>query len=321
MGRPLRIEYPGALYHVTSRGNEKRDIFLKDKDRRKFLSILEEYHDRFRILIHCYVLMRNHYHLVIETPLGNLLKVMHGINSAYTGYFNREYKRVGHLFQGRYRAIVVDRDAYLLELSRYVHLNPVRAGVVDRAEKYRWSSYPGYIRKREEVPWVEYGLVLPQCGEEPGRSRGEYKRYVERGYEEEAGSPLRELYGQVLLGKEEFIERLKGLIKGKAVSEEIVGRRRLKEGPRPAEILRMAAERYGEEVEALRRRGRNKEARKVAIYVMKRYSGLSNRRLAELFGVMHYSAVTKTCTRLEREMKKDRRLRKAVQEVMSNVKT
>jgi putative transposase len=321
MGRPLRIEYPGALYHITSRGNEKKDIFLSDKDRKKFLSILADYHDRCRILIHCYVLMKNHYHLVLETPLGNLLKVMHGINSAYTGYFNREYERVGHLFQGRYRAIVVDRDAYLLELSRYVHLNPVRARIVRRLEKYRWSSYLGYIRKREQVPWVEYSLVLSQCGGSQERSRREYKRYVERGYEEEGASPLKELYGQVLLGTEEFIGRVKGLVKGKAVSEEIVERGRLKERMGPDEILQMVAEKYGEEPEALRARGRNREARKVAIYVMKRYSGLSNGEVAKRFGALHYSAVTKVCARLEVEMKKDKGLRKVVEEVMSNVKT
>jgi REP element-mobilizing transposase RayT len=124
LGRPIQIEYPGALYHITSRGNERKNIFLKDEDRVKFLQILEDYHDRYGILIHNYVLMDNHYHLVLETPKGNLLKVMHGINSSYTGYFNRRYGRSGHLFQGRYRGILVEKDAYLLSLSRYVHPNP-----------------------------------------------------------------------------------------------------------------------------------------------------------------------------------------------------
>ena len=141
MGRPIRIQYPGALYHVTSRGNERRDIFMDGDDRRKFLGIISDYHDRYGIVLHCYVFMDNHYHLVLETPLGNLVKVMHGLNSSYTGYFNRRYARTGHVFQGRYKAIVVDKDAYLLELSRYVHLNPVRGGVVNRPEKYAWSSY------------------------------------------------------------------------------------------------------------------------------------------------------------------------------------
>lgn len=151
MGRPIRIEYPCALYHITSRGNEKRKIFASDEDRLKFLQIIEDYHDRYGILIHSYVLMDNHYHLILETPQGNLLKVMHGINSGYTGYFNRRYKRTGHLFQGRYKAILVDKDNYLIELTRYVHLNPVRAKAVERPEQYRWSSYCGYIGKGERI--------------------------------------------------------------------------------------------------------------------------------------------------------------------------
>ena len=122
MGRPLRIQYPGALYHITSRGNERRNIFVDDADRIRFLKILKDYNDRYSILIHSFVLMDNHYHLILETPEGNLLKVMHGINGSYTGYFNMEYERSGHLFQGRYKGILIDKNAYLLQLSRYVHL-------------------------------------------------------------------------------------------------------------------------------------------------------------------------------------------------------
>lgn len=317
----MRIQYPGAFYHITSRGNEKKDIFLRDKDRKKFLSILEDYHDRYRILIHCYVLMKNHYHLVLETPLGNLLKVMHGINSAYTGYFNREYDRVGHLFQGRYRAIAVDRDAYLLELSRYLHLNPVRAGMVDRPEKYRWSSYLGYMRKSDELSWVKYSLVLSQCGGNWEKSRREYRLFVEKGLEGEAANPLGELYGQVILGTEEFIERLRDLLLGKKMSQEIVARRKLKGQPAPEEILRTVADAYGEDLVALKERRRDHEARKVAIYMMKRYSGLSNCEVAEHFGGLHYSAVTKTCTRLALSMDRNKELRKHIQAIMSKVKT
>jgi REP element-mobilizing transposase RayT len=114
MGRPIRIEYKGALYHITSRGNERRKIFLDEKDRTKFLRILADYYDRYGILIHAYVLMDNHYHLILETPKGNLLKVMHGLNGSYTGYFNRRHGRVGHLLQGRYKAILIEKDTYLV---------------------------------------------------------------------------------------------------------------------------------------------------------------------------------------------------------------
>jgi len=128
MGRPLRIEYPGALYHITSRGNEKRKIFFDDEDKQKFLEILKDYHDRFNILIHSYSLMDNHYHLILETPKGNLLKIMHGINSNYTGYFNRKYGRAGHLFQGRYKGILIDKDEYLVQLGNMIISSPSPSG-------------------------------------------------------------------------------------------------------------------------------------------------------------------------------------------------
>jgi len=162
MGRPLKIECQGALYHITSRGNERKEIFFDDADRDRFLEILKDYHDRHGILIHCYVLMDNHYHLILETPRANLLKVMHGINGRYTGYFNHRYKRPGPLFQGRYKGVLVEKDAYLLALSRYVHLNPVRAKVVEKPEQYRWSSYLGYVgeEKGSAAYWV-FGFNIP----------------------------------------------------------------------------------------------------------------------------------------------------------------
>src|SRR5664279_2859353 len=140
MARPLRIEYPGAFYHVTSRGNEQKDIFRSRKDREKFLGYLESAKERYGAVIHAFCLMNNHYHLLLETPSGNLSQIMRHINGAYTTYFNVKRKRAGHLFQGRYKAILVEADEYAKELSRYIHLNPVRVGIVANPEEYRWSS-------------------------------------------------------------------------------------------------------------------------------------------------------------------------------------
>ncbi|MCJ7746641.1 MAG: transposase, partial [Desulfobacterales bacterium] len=151
---------------------------MDDGDRIKFLEIFEDYHDRYGILVHAYVVMDNHYHVILETPKGNLLKVMHGVNGSYTGYFNRKYGRVGHLFQGRYKGIIVEKETYLIPLSRYVHLNPVRAGVVERPEQYRWSSYRGYIGKVKEETWVEYSWVLSVFGRDKMRARKKYKEYT-----------------------------------------------------------------------------------------------------------------------------------------------
>lgn len=322
MGRPLRIEYPGALYHVTSRGNERRDIFLDNFDRKKFLGILEDYHDRYGILIHCYVLMDNHYHLVMETPKGNLLKVMHGINSGYTGYFNRKYGRAGHLFQGRYKGILIDKDAYLLELSRYVHLNPVRARIVDMPERYGWSSYPGYIWKRVEVPWVEYGWVLSHFGIDRARSKNKYREFVSQGVGERKENPFKELYGQLILGRKEFIEKAKALLGGKEVSQEIVERKTLRSHAKPEDIISTVAFAFGTGIGDVKGKGgRNNRARKVAIYLIKRYSGLTNQEIGNLFGGMHYSAVSKSSARLESEMAEDKDLRNVVERLVSHVKT
>ncbi len=140
MARPLRLQYPGACYHVTSRGNEKKPIFRNQKDREKFLAYLESAVVRYEAIIHVWCLMGNHYHLFLETPTGNLSQIMRHINGAYTTYFDVKWKRTGHLFQGRYKAILVEADQYATELSRYIHLNPVRAGIVDTPEGYFWSS-------------------------------------------------------------------------------------------------------------------------------------------------------------------------------------
>src|SRR5215510_16592865 len=177
MGRPLRIEYPGAVYHITSWGNERQAIFRDEADRRQFLGLLTEYHTRYGVLIHSYVLMDNHYHLLLETPRGNLVQVMQGLNGGYSGYVNRKYARVGHLLQGRYKGIVVEKDAYLVALSRYIHLNPVRAQMVDRPERYAWSSYRGYVGKSKEAPWVEYAWILSQFGHDPHEARQGYRAF------------------------------------------------------------------------------------------------------------------------------------------------
>jgi len=322
MGRPLRIEYPGALYHVTSRGNEKQDIFLEDSDRRRFLGILEDYHDRFDLVVHCFVLMGNHYHLALETPQGNLLKVMHGINSSYTGYFNRKYGRVGHLFQGRYRGILVDKDSYLLELTRYVHLNPVRAKVVERPEEYAWSSYAGYIRKRKRVGWMEYGWIHSQFGSDEAAAARMYRKFVESGMEEPGDSPLGDVVGQVLLGGEEILGKVKSLLRGKEIGQEVVERRRFRDAPPGAEeIISAVASVLGTDKAMIARGGRKgNEAREVAVYLVKRYSGLSNREIGSLFGGIHSSGVTKASGRVEEKMKTDARIRGLMGTIMSKVK-
>jgi len=164
MARPLRIEFPGAVYHLTARGNARQNIFLDDEDRLRFLNVLERVVSRFHLALYAYCLMDNHYHLLLETREANLSRAMRQLNGVYTQGFNRRHGQVGHVLQGRFKAILVDRDAYLLELCRYVVLNPVRAKSTRKPDSYRWSSYRA-TAGRAAVPWfLAVDSVLAQFG-------------------------------------------------------------------------------------------------------------------------------------------------------------
>jgi REP element-mobilizing transposase RayT len=219
MARPLRIEFPGAIYHVTSRGNARAVIFVDDGDRNLFLETLAQVVERFNWLCHGYCLMDNHYHLMIETPEGNLAAGMRQLNGVYTQRFNRRQRRVGHLFQGRFKAIVVDRDSYLLELCRYVVLNPVRARMVRQVRDYRWSSYRASAGIEKAPAFLTCDWVLSQFGQHAGHARGAYREFVSEGIG--GASPWDQLTGQVLLGQESFVQELKAHLSGKAKLKEI----------------------------------------------------------------------------------------------------
>lgn len=190
MARALRIEYEGAVYHVTARGNERRKIFFSKRDYDKFKEYLGEAKEKYRFLLNAYVLMTNHYHLIVETPEKNLSRVMHYLNSSYTTYTNIKRKRSGHLFQGRYKAILVDKDSYLRELSRYVHLNPVRAKMVVKPEEYPYSSYKSFISGSPESI-VNVGAILGMFSKSEKQARGRYQAFVESDLGKEPENPLK----------------------------------------------------------------------------------------------------------------------------------
>lgn len=212
MARPLRIEYPGALYHITSRGNDKNLIFLDDKDRDVFLDLLHSINTRYHFILHAYCLMDNHYHLLIETPEGNLSYGMRQLNGVYTQMFNKKYKRVGHIFQGRYKAVLVDKGNYLLEVARYIVLNPVRARLVDAPEKWRFSSYAVSCGFKEPHPCLTTGWILAQFGKKRREAQKRYRKFVKEGIEQE--SIWKKTKGQILLGEESFIKHFTEYLKG-----------------------------------------------------------------------------------------------------------
>lgn len=212
MSRPVRIEFPDALYHITARGDRREDIFDDDVDRRLFLEILERVIGRFNWVCHAWCLMDNHYHLLIQTPDGNLSKGMRQLNGVYTQASNRRHRRVGHLFQGRFKSILVDGDAYLLELSRYVVLNPVRAGMVKSPEDWAWSSYRASVGLESAPAWLSTDGVLSHFAGRRSLARQRYARFVSEGMH--ASSPWQEVKGQVFLGDEKFVRGMQARIGG-----------------------------------------------------------------------------------------------------------
>ncbi len=206
MARPLRIEYAGAVYHVTSRGNERKAVFKGDQDRINFLNTLQHVNKRYNWICHAYCLMDNHYHLLIETPDGNLAAGMGQLNGVYTQLFNKLHGRVGHLFQGRYKAILIQKDSHLLEVCRYVVLNPVRAKMVETPHAWKWSSYRATAGSEASQPCLTVDWVLGQFSGKKAKAQDEYKKFVQWGIGKQ--TIWAEVRGQAILGQEEFADRM-----------------------------------------------------------------------------------------------------------------
>jgi len=297
MGRPLRIIYPGAHYHVTSRGNEQKDIFKSRRDREQFLSYLESSVTRYGATIHAYCLMTNHYHLLLETPEGNLPEIMRHINGAYTNYYNTKRKRAGHLFQGRYKAILVEADEYLLELSRYIHLNPVRCGLSEKPEAHPWSSYQDYIELRPAPGWLRTNMVMQRFGDSK-----RYRQFVEEMLGKEYESPLQAAVASTLLGSEPFVQEIMEThLDGKQVERDVPAIRELSKSRKIEMILENVRGVFGD----------TRLEQKVGIYLAHRYSGARLKELGAYFGKKD-SAIAQTTRRLKSEMVVDVNLKKMV---------
>ncbi len=274
MARPLRIEYDGALYHVTSRGNERKPIFKDDDDREVFLRVLTHLTDRFHWLCHAYCLMNNHYHLVIETPDGNLSRGMRQLNGVYTQVFNRRHHRVGHLFQGRFKAILVQKESHFLEVCRYVVLNPVRARSVKHPGEWKWSSYRATAGLSPVLSCLTVRDLLSHFGIRQASAQEKYRDYVREGIG--TGTIWEDLEAQSLLGTEGFAEALKDHIRGKRTVREIPRQQRLIGRPSLKELFKTGggkAKRDRLITEAVYRHGYSQI--EVARYLQLHYSTIS----------------------------------------------
>ena len=278
MARPLRIEYPGALYHVTSRGDRQEAIFDDDQDRTAFLDILGHVISRYRWRCHAYCLMGNHHHLMIETPEPNLTKGMRQLNGVFTQWSNRRHKRTGHLFQGRYKAIVVDRDSYFLELARYIVLNPVRAAMAKHPRDWVWSSYSALIGKAAAAAWLAIDELLAQFGKRRTSARRKYQQFIEEGIGAE--SIWKDLKGQIYLGDEGFVEGMRGELGER--DEDVNIPMAQQRGPAP-------------KLTTIRRQYKNRDDAIRAAYETGAYS---YQQIAKEFGVQFHHGRTVSCGRI-----------------------
>lgn len=278
MARPLRIEFAGALYHVTARGNAQQDIFDDDKDRQEFLTLLQHAVERHDWYCHAYCLMDNHYHLLIETGTPTLSKGMKFLNGTYTQYFNRQHKRVGHVFQGRFKAILVQKDSYLLELARYIALNPVRAQMVRSAKDWPWSSYRATAGLAEAHPCLTTDWVLAGFAKTPNIAQQRYRDFVQQGKGQP--SPWQELKNQIYLGDDQFVDDMQCKLKPEQSLKDIPR----KQKQSPVKPLGYFADRY-----------RSRDASMAHAYLSGHYT---LEQVGEYFGVS-YATVSRAVKLLE----------------------
>lgn len=315
MARPLRIQYPGAVYHITCRGNARQDIYKDNKDRKAFLEILTDSQKIYSIKIYSYVLMSNHYHLLIETPKGNISDYMRHLNMRYTSHYNRRHKKVGHLFQGRFKAILVDRDTYLTMLSRYIHLNPVKIRGMKRKpykekiqylRKYKWSSLPGYVSKRKKQEFIDYALVLEEYGGDNDEGRQAYGNIISIDISGEI-DVKEKIVGQSIIGKEDFVEKvLDRHLKMESDKREQPSLRELQGLKAKEEIIRTVKEETGKGLKEIK--NAKSIERAILMDLLYRVGGLKGTEIGNMFGV-DYSTVSQRRKMLRNRLKKDRKLK------------
>jgi len=303
MPRPTRIEYEGAFHHVMNRGRHQRNIFHDERYFELFLKTLEEACSEFSAIIHAYCLMTNHYHLLIETPKANLSQIMKHVNGIYTQRHNRLRKVDGPLFRGRYKSVLVDADDYLLQLSRYIHRNPleVKRKMVTRLEDYPWSSYPAYINKVKPLDWLYRDKIYQMLGQRQ-RYVG-YKNFVEKGVDED----IKRFYNKgntlSVLGDKEFRTSRREEMEEQDLD---VLRRALEDKPSLAAIValvcKVTKQKEGGLREVSKGKRKNTPFRAFAIYVCHQYSQASHKEIAEYFALSHVGSVSYPLTRIRREV-------------------
>jgi REP element-mobilizing transposase RayT len=328
MARPLRIEYPGAYYHVMNRGNRREDIFITDSDRKIFVDGLADSCETYDVRIIGYVLMPNHFHLLVQTPQANLSEFMRHFLVTYTVRFNRRNDRTGHVFQGRFKSLLVEEDEYLLPLSRYIHLNPIRtsqfkdADSLNKSEylkKYPWSTFPGYCFLRKRNKNMEYGWLLKTYfGEDNAKGRRQYREYVYHALRGNIENPFEEVVHQSILGTQDFIEWVKNKLPRKR-QREVPSLTKLYRDMCVEQIIGEVAKAGDAQADDLRdRKTKLKVLRQMAMELSYRYSNNKQKEIGAIFGV-DYSTVSQSRARLKNKLKSSRKLEKQFKRIQEQI--
>ena len=314
MARPLRVEYPGAFYHIINRGNAGEDVFKSIRDREKFLEYLETASSRFSIRIHAYCMMTNHYHLLVETPEANLSQAIQWINVSYAVYFNTKRRRRGHLFQGRFKSLLVDADEYLKHLSRYIHLNPVRAKMVASVSEYSWSSYPFFIGKLKMPEWLAGEWILSQFGKNLTVARNNYRAFVEDVDPWRLEDPGKSPVGGFILGGLDFVNWVKEtFLSSEPPSKEKPQLAALQSGAELNDIVSSTGAMFGVDTERILAKGKKRNlARDVAVYLSRNLTRLSGNELGRYFGNITGAAITMRCKTVAEQIQKDKELKRRI---------
>ena len=315
MSRPLRIEYPGAWYHVMNRGRRREDIFLSRHDYETFIKVLQKTSNGWNLKISAYCLMSNHYHLLVHTPDGNISRCMRHINGVYTQRFNRYHNKDGPLFRGRYKAVLVDSDSYLLEVLRYVHRNPLRAGTTEKLSDFAWSSHHGYISNAKKWEWLHKDVLLTMFSKTKSKRRSAYRDFVSQGEPEEIERfyALKNLPS--VLGGDSFKEWVKEKFDHLRFQQEIPESRNLAPSPENIITLVCAHFKVSKEQLAISKRGTENLPRDVAIYLVRRHSRDTLANVGKHFAIRNYSTVSSAVERIRARKHTNRSLRKHLQKI------
>lgn len=310
MPRPLRINYPGAWYHVMNRGLGHKAIYDDDKQRKVFLNLLSETFEQFDLVTHGYCLMDNHYHLLVETPYGNLPRAMRHINGVYTQRYNQNKRTDGPLFRGRYKAILIEGDEYLLQVSRYIHLNPLHANMTKNLESYRWSSYKNYIGLEACPIWLHTEKILSTiCSNNLVNS---YRQFVMDGLDEETRIFYSKKNLPIYLGKREDKKKLLHNLHHTQIHAAITDYRQLEPLPSLNEVLLFCCEYFNCSHDEITRvnRGRNNLVRNLTMYACRNWTLATLAEIADIFGDISINGVTNAITRTKNKIKQDQKISK-----------